>query len=802
MQIFTLKPKLLLVSCLLSCPLSGYAQTQYDSLIIQARAGNYQPVLNWLAKENNQRRLTLNERADWLQVASWAGEDKLVVQLWQQPQTQSLPATAKIAVARAYRNLHQWPQSLSLLESLGAGSSSANADLRELYIMTLADAKRNDQALTRALKFCNDKKDARSYLTLSYVYRAIGQPDNAWQAATKAYSLDPSDKEIRSTYISTLAEQRIVSGQWYVYQAAPGTISEQQAVALQQGAELVRDSLVSGRSEAERFLVADKALSFYQQNIARWQQQPGNQPVIRRARIDRIGAYVARSDMAQAIAEYESLRQHGDVPGYAENWAGTAYLYQRQPEKALSLWRNTLDMNNSDDVNSYFVALTEAEKLSEAQQFAEQLSKKTPYQIPVYGLPTRANNEEWSDVQSMLVTVLRNNNNLPEAQKHAEALSETAPGNQSLAVDVADLYNQRNWPRKAEYRLKRAESIEPSSINLETEQGQVALALQEWHQASLLADDVIKRAPENKSAQQLNDDRNIRNKAELSIEGDKGIKSDSPVTGSHDFNLMAVLYTPPIAENWRVYTGAGYANSRFEEGTGIDRSQLAGVEFTNRNNWLQFDVSHHNYGHGSKAGVRLSDWHDFNDDWRVGALFERLGSSTPLRAMKNGISGNTAAGYVRWQQNERRQVRLDISGTHFSDGNNRQNYSVSAQQRLYSQAYWWLDFTPSVSAGYNSKPGGAYYSPARDLTLLPALSLENILYRHYDTQWSHSFSVGVGRYWEKNYPARLMTTISYGQRLQLAKVFEIGASVNWSKQPYDGDREKDLSLSFDMDYRF
>lgn len=796
------KPKLLLVSWLLSYPFIVHAESGYDALILQARNGNYQPVLHWLADESHQRRLTINEVTDWLQVASWAGEDKLVLQLWQQQQYRPLPASAKIPVARAYRNLQRWPQSLALLDSLHAGASTADVETRALYIMTLADANQGDRALTNALQFCQQYQNARSYLLLSYVYHTLGQPENAWQAATNAYSLDPSNKEVQETYISNLSAQRIVSGQSEVYNRARATESQQQALELQQGAELVRDSLISGRSEAERFLLADKALAFYQQVIRRWQQTSGNQQVIRRARIDRLGAYVARSEMALAIKEYESLRQSGDVPTYAGNWVGSAYLYQRQPEKALALWHNHLAMNTSDDIDSYFVALTEAEKLGEAQGFARQLSQKTPSQIADYGLPTRSPNENWLTVQTMQITVLRNNNNLPAAQRQAEALSNNAPGNQGLAVDLADLYTQRNWPRKAEQRLKRAESLEPSNINLESEQGQVALALQEWHQANLLADDVIKRAPENSAARQLNSDRNIHNKAELTIEGYKGITSDSPVTGSHDFTLSTNFYTPPIAKNWRAYTGLGYANSRYEEGTGIDRTQLAGVEFTNRNNWVQLDVSHHNYGHGSKLGVRLANWYDLNDNWRFGGLFERLGSSTPLRAMKNGISGNTTAGYVRWRQDERRQVRLDIASTHFSDGNNRQNYALSAQQRLYSQAYWWVDFTPSIATSRNSQPGVPYYSPKRDLSLLPALTLDHILYRHYDTQWSHNFSVGVGRYRQKGYAAGPMTTLSYGQRLQLAKVFEIGASLNWSEQPYDGDREKDVSLTFDMDYRF
>ncbi|WP_225248912.1 hypothetical protein, partial [Escherichia coli] len=49
-----------------------------------------------------------------------------------------------------------------------------------------------------------------------------------------------------------------------------------------------------------------------------------------------------------------------------------------------------------------------------------------------------------------------------------------------------------------------------------------------------------------------------------------------------------------------------------------------------------------------------SGWYDFNDNWRLGAELERISHRVPLRAMKNGITGNSAQAYLRWYQNERR----------------------------------------------------------------------------------------------------------------------------------------------------
>lgn len=63
--------------------------------------------------------------------------------------------------------------------------------------------------------------------------------------------------------------------------------------------------------------------------------------------------------------------------------------------------------------------------------------------------------------------------------------------------------------------------------------------------------------------------------------------------------------------------------------------------------------------------ARLSGWYDFNDNWRIGSQLERLSHRVPLRAMKNGVTGNSAQAYVRWYQNERRKYGVSWAFTDF-----------------------------------------------------------------------------------------------------------------------------------------
>jgi biofilm PGA synthesis protein PgaA len=182
-------------------------------------------------------------------------------------------------------------------------------------------------------------------------------------------------------------------------------------------------------------------------------------------------------------------------------------------------------------------------------------------------------------------------NALPEAEKLARRLAATAPGNQGLQIDYATLLQARGLPRAAEQTLKMAEALEPSNLELEQQQAYVAMDLQEWRQMDLLADDVVARAPRDRSARRLDRLRTVHHMSELRLNASKGLHSDNPVSGTHDLNWDATLYGPPIADNWRLFAGTRYAEGNFDEGKGTSRHLLGGIEWRPRDLQLEAELS-------------------------------------------------------------------------------------------------------------------------------------------------------------------------------------------------------------------
>ncbi|MBD2814286.1 poly-beta-1,6 N-acetyl-D-glucosamine export porin PgaA [Xenorhabdus sp. Flor] len=800
------------------------ATADYDALIQQARSGNTIPILEYIRQAEKRQKLSPSQVADWLQVASWANHDNEVINLWQRYHAMELPARGIAAAARAYRNQRQWNQAIQLWH-LASMLEKHNHDIKAGLIMTLADARRDSEARRLAKNLLSHQPSAANYRLMAYVDQAAGRSWDAMQMLTIAHERFPKDKATIHEYLFSLKNNRVNGPAWLLeqkhttqLQLSPG---QQRKLEADAAAELVRLALIPNRSEKERFDIADRALARYEHMLNRWQEQPDAQQDYRRARIDRLGALLARFRTQELIEEYLRLQQLSQteknivIPDYTHKWAASAYLNLRQPDKARNILRSLNYPNGKypdkrtpvhhipqEDDSVLFYADVESEHLNEAQQLATNIKQRNAYMTNVYGSPIRVPNDDWLQGQQFLAESAQLHEDLPEAERRFTHLARTAPGNQKLRIDLAAVWLDRGWPRQAESELKQVEGLDHRNLSLEIQQGYTALALQEWRQVDLLSDDVITRVPENMLAKRFNRLRNVHHMSELRVRVNQGIDSDNPTSGKSSSDIDLVIYSPPINDNWRLFAGGAYNRSQFSEGHGLNRDLRGGMEWRARDIWLEGEVSGRNYRHGNKIGLRFAGWYDFNDQWRLGGSAERLARNTPLRALTNNIYANGGQLYTRWRHSERSQWTARFAPSFFSDGNNRFAYAIDGMQRIYTAPYLKLDASLAISTTHNSKQNTPYFNPKNDFTFLPVLEADHIMYRHYQTVWSQQFAAGLGEYWQNGYGGGLITTVSYGQRIKWNDVVDAGVRITLDKRPYDGKREKNLQAAFDLIYRF
>ncbi|MCP1509908.1 biofilm PGA synthesis protein PgaA [Pseudomonas marginalis] len=799
-------------------PTFAVADPAYDALIIQARNGNFTPALTQLRQLSAERQ-TPGQVSDHLVIAGWAGQDAEVLKVYEaQGKNRNLNTQALATVARTYRNQQQWAKAEAVYRQALLREPN-NTDLQLGLALTQADGGQASEAVQRTRAMVAAKPDdPNRRMALGYALTRAGLNYDALFEFDQAFIRAGDKPEVAREYIVALQKARLPEPALRLAAQRPGLVDAvtQRRLEGDLAAERVRMAEFATRTEKERYVIADRALQDYDKLLARWTPDASAHDDVVRWRIDRLGALKARARTAEVIREYETLTAEGvQLPTYAVRWVAASYLDQRQPEKAEPLYRQALSATDAEpddrveDSTALFYALQESDKGLEARKVATTLADNQKPRVELKGLPIGNPNDAWMDAQQLSAQSGVYGGDLPGSEAGLDALVARAPGNVGLRLAQADMYRARDLPRRAEAILKETEAQVPRDISLEVSQAYTAMDLQEWRQLDVLADDVIARNPDSRQVQRLQRLRSVHDMAEVRVEAYTGKSYGGgnngdvgAVTGSRDWGIESVIYTPPIDEDWRLFAGAGYATADFSEGTGQHRWQRVGVERRTRDMTLEAEVSNHSYGFGSKQGARVSIARDINDNWQYGASLDYLSATTPIRALNADITANGGSGFIRWRANESREWKLSLSPSHFSDGNDRIETLLTGREGIYSSPGVQVDLGLEVSASHNSKADTVYFNPKSDFSVLPTVTVNHVLYHRYETQWSQQFQVGAGTYSQRDYSTGGVGLIGYGQRVRWNDVLEAGANLSLISRPYDGDRERDLRLLVDLTYRF
>ncbi|MDX3893305.1 poly-beta-1,6 N-acetyl-D-glucosamine export porin PgaA [Pusillimonas sp.] len=795
---------------------------EYRHVIEEARAGRHAWALEQLAEQARLHPKDARIKHDQLIVAGWAGRHGEVIRLYRALPSEvlPLPRAALAAVARAYRDDRQWSESLSLYRE-GMRRFPRDADFRLGETLVLADSGDARAALDMAVgQVRRSPRDASSLLVLSYAHRLNHQPYAALEAASKAYALAPANASVVEEYVDALTAAGLADTALQTARAHPELFPPARLRALEgdRAAELTRLSSRPSRQESTRYAVANEALQAYDALLqedtgAPQPAQAGNAQVqAQRAHVDRLIALHSRARMSDVVREYESLQAEGVVvPQYALGHVADAYLDMRQPEKAAELYLQILNAERTASVDpavrlshqsGLFYSFVESERFDDAEKVISDAVREQPVWRHQKGTPLPQPNDLSLEASQYAALGYQYADDTQEAQDRLERLVARAPGHSGLRSALAQVYLSRGWPRRAEQELKIAETYTPRSMAVVSEQGKTAMSLQEWRQAEILISDVNARFPENAHVRQLVRDWERHNRAELRISATRGLASDNPVAGNRDLGVDTVVYTPPIGYNWRGFAGAGLAKADFDDYDADYHWFRGGAEWRSRGLTAEAEVSSNHYGRGAKIGARIQGAYDLSDQWQIGGQVAFRSRETPLKALANDITSNRLDAYVRWRANERREWSLTLSPSRFSDGNRRIEGAVAGRERLYTAPHLKLDGHLEVSASHNTHQETPYFNPRADLSVLPSLSLTHTLYRRYDTVLEHRFMLGAGIYAQRGYGSGAIATAGYGIRVRFDEKLEAGISIAGISRPYDGVREREARIMFDLQLRF
>jgi len=443
---------------------SNEINIDYSNIIKEAREGNIQKALNDLKilyeKYPKDKKLFF----DYISILGWAKKDKEVIRLTKGMDYKIMPDYTLEIVAKSYRNLKDYKKSI-LFYKLCLEKNNNNLDCKYGLILVFADDKRVDEALKILSTIKN--KNYYYYFLKGYILEAKKAYFDSFINYQKAYELNKKDIDSLKGIVRTLdmlglpylayeymLKNKNAFDKNYEYRLK----KDQIAFKIRWGELVLPD-------KKERFKEIDEALKALDRLISTSKSKnlKKENPNILQARFDKLVALRDRFYMDKVINEYKKFEKAGiELPYYALNAVGDAYLYKKKPKIAIDFYKKALKKNpkHFESKLGVFYCYVEMFKLNKAIKWIDEIDKSEPAWI-------RGKYENGYKVESSVASALARYyaDFLNKAQKRLEKMSSIAPANVDIKSELANIYKDRGWPRKAIKEIDFALAYEPNHKN-------------------------------------------------------------------------------------------------------------------------------------------------------------------------------------------------------------------------------------------------------------------------------------------------------------------------------------------------
>ena len=307
--------------------------------------------------------------------------------------------------------------------------------------------------------------------------------------------------------------------------------------------------------------------------------------------------------------------------------------------------------------------------------------------------------------------------------------------------------------------------------------------------------------PENLAVQRLAREADAQRRFVLEFEVRPGDSTGGGANASGR-NVVAAtrLYSPPIADNWRLFALAGIATANPPEGF-VQRNRAGGgIEY--RAPYLRATAfATQNWGTLSQAGGGATlDW-TATDQLRLSVAAEKFALATPLRALLSGITADEVAGRATWRWHESSSVSGFLGWYPFTDGNRRLVGGMELRQKLLDLPHFDLTGRGDLYTSSNTRSDAPYFNPSRDFAATAGLLAEHVAWRRYETSFVQALSLDAGSYSQQGYGTGWIGTLGYEHRWRFDPLTEFRYGVLLTRRIYDGDPSRGITFVFGLTQR-
>jgi len=507
--------------------------------------------------------------------------------------------------------------------------------------------------------------------------------------------------------------------------------------------------------------------------------------LLTRLRRDRVVALRDRRRWTEAARQAEELRRGGDrLPAYVRQAEADALLALRKPAEALQAYEEviTAEPRNGDARVGRFYSEIEVEDFRAAFATIDDLAARSgEFQYRIAAGQAR----NYAEMNA-------------EAWRRLLPLSRMAPALAYLHGALGDVAAARGWPRRANEEVEIAASLSPQDWGTRVALAQSALRLRRYAEARRRAAALMDVYGSEAAVKRLADEIHRFDQSELrtSFQSYKE-KNSSPTSPGTGFDAATRIYSPPLAERWRILGGFELSTAHTIEGWSKRYRTGGGVEW--RLPGLTVEATGwSNTGTLDRGSAQLSLNWSITDHWNIGAEAQLFSTGVPLRALHYGITGNSAGFSTGYDWHESRGWAANTQLMNFSDGNRRRAGGFRFVQRVADRPHFKAMLRPEVYLSTNSRQDVPYFNPSRDFSAALGVEVNHILWRRYERSFRQRFSGNGGTYWQRGYQTGVLATATYEHAYHFTPAMALNYGATFARRVYDGQPVPSLTLSIGL----
>lgn len=657
-------------------------------------------------------------------------------------------------------------------------------------------------ALETLEPFASELEGERDFLfARAYANAAAGQHEAAITDYETIMRRWPNDKEAFSEYVMSVNHAGNPEEAIRIGQQRDDWLSKKhwQRIHADEATMIMRAADKGDISSVEKQRITEEALLKIDRNIANIESiSPVDQAALRSARFDRVSALYIGEQMQRSIDEYQALEvSPQETPAYLLVMVADACMHTNQPEQAIALLREARKRDPGDNraQAALFYAYLDSEQYGEAERVLNTIQAGVEWDEGVQ------QETPWQWKLAAMFEAYRNR--LDESQRRLESWLVQTPNDNDLRVKLAAVYRWRGWPEKALELYDLVLADDQGSVDARVGKAYAQFQLREYEKVDLKLEELLAELPSNKQVQLVLSDWDVHNRRELDSRIMFG-ESDGGAFANNELISDTYLYSEPLQHHYRAFAHTYLATADLpgDEGDADVLRVGVGGQYRSRHLIATAEISEALDDDGD-LGVTVSGTWLPDDYWIASATVQTYSLLVPVRAINQGIDGESLEVSLKHQWNEGHYLRGAGSYAEFSDDNERRSLYVNHYHRVFENEHHIVAL--QEQAYWSDNSGGSdvlYFNPEEDYSLGATLLYDGVLSRRYEKKFSHSLAIGIGIYDQQDYGDSFIWDIEYSHTWRRSRFLEWSYGVMHRDRSYDGSGEDFNAVFGRVNWRF